>query len=215
MTSREVIKRAIDCILASIGLVILSPVIGLVALIILATAGRPVFYRQVRPGRNQEPFVIIKFRTMRAPVAGESAVQSDHARLTRLGRWLRKTSLDELPELWSVLKGDMSLVGPRPLLMEYLPYFTPRERRRFFMRPGVTGRAQVNGRNHTSWAQRFEDDVFYVEHWSLRMDFQILIRTLSALVTCRDVAVDARSIMRNLNEERQASLPVDGVEVGG
>jgi sugar transferase EpsL len=177
-----VIKRAMDVVVAAVGLVVMSPLLGATALAVRVGLGRPVLFRQVRPGWRAEPFTLYKFRTMREATAPSGAPLPDEARLTRLGRLLRATSLDELPTLWNVLKGDMSLVGPRPLLMEYLPRYTPHQMRRHEVRPGITGWAQVNGRNALTWERKFELDVWYVENRSLRLDLLILGRTLQRVL---------------------------------
>lgn len=159
-------------------LVVLSPVLALVALLVLLDLGWPVFFRQVRPGRNGEPFLLVKFRTMRNRSASRIDEDSDEQRLTKTGEWLRALSLDELPELWNVLLGDMTLIGPRPLLMEYLPLYSEFHSRRHEVKPGITGWAQVNGRNALSWEQRFDMDVWYVDNRNLWIDLKILWLTL-------------------------------------
>jgi lipopolysaccharide/colanic/teichoic acid biosynthesis glycosyltransferase len=168
---------------ASAGLVVLSPILAIVALALLATQGRPILFRQERPGRYAVPFRIAKFRTMRAPAPGEVAYLTDAQRVSRLGAFLRASSIDELPELWNVLRGEMSLVGPRPLLMEYLPAYTERQRHRHDMRPGVTSWAAVNGRHILPFADRIELDVWYVEHWSPGLDLRILGMTIRQVVS--------------------------------
>ncbi len=170
------IKRVMDIGAALLGLVVLAPVLACVALLILLTMGRPILFRQRRPGRGARPFDLLKFRTMR------SGPGTDLERMTRLGRFLRRSSLDELPQLWNVLRGDMSLVGPRPLLVEYLPLYTARQARRHEVQPGITGWVQVNGRNSLDWPEKFELDVWYVEHWSLLLDVRILLRTMGRVV---------------------------------
>jgi len=171
------VKRGLDIVGAAAGLVVSAPVQGVVALLVARDVGRPVLFRQERPGLNGEPFTLLKFRTMHAPDrAGGST--DDAARLTRLGRALRATSLDELPSLWNVLRGDMSFVGPRPLLMEYLHLYSPEQRRRHEVRPGMTGLAQVSGRNLLSWQDRFRTDLDYVERLALGLDLRILPLTI-------------------------------------
>src|SRR5690349_21738968 len=172
------VKRLMDLSIAFILLVILSLPMLITALVILATMGAPVLFRQQRPGLGGRPFELIKFRTMAVAADREGAAASDEARLTATGRRVRRLSLDELPQLVNVLRGDMSLVGPRPLLMEYLPLYTPEQARRHEVRPGITGWAQVNGRNAISWEDRFELDVWYVNHQSLRLDLKILAVTI-------------------------------------
>lgn len=178
----DAIKRAFDVALAGAGLVTLSPLLAGTAAAIALTMGRPVLFRQRRPGRHGKPFTIYKFRTMVEPRPGERRATSDGVRVTRLGYWLRKSSIDELPELWNVLIGDMSLVGPRPLLMEYLSKYTPEQARRHEVRPGITGWAQVNGRQMIPISKRLELDVWYVDNRSLLLDLQILVETVSQVV---------------------------------
>jgi sugar transferase EpsL len=172
-------KRAADVAVASVLLVVLSPLMLIISIALLLTSGRPVLFRQRRPGLNGEPFTLCKFRTMRPPKAGEDLYTTDDVRVTRLGEVLRRTSLDELPELMQVLTGQMSLVGPRPLVMEYLPRYSARHARRHEVKPGITGLAQVSGRRSLTFGQRLDLDVNYVETWSLRLDAQVLLRTLS------------------------------------
>ncbi len=171
------IKRGVDLLGASAGLVVLSPALAAASAAILATMGRPLLFRQRRPGRGGRPFTIFKFRTMSEPRPGQSRFHSDGSRVTPVGAILRKTSLDELPELWNVLRGDMSLVGPRPLLMEYLPKYTAEQARRHEVRPGITGWAQVSGRQSIPFSRRLELDVWYVQNWSIALDLRILVRT--------------------------------------
>jgi lipopolysaccharide/colanic/teichoic acid biosynthesis glycosyltransferase len=172
------VKRALDLTVSALALVILSPLLLVIAGLVWLRLGRPIFFKQQRPGLRGEPFTLIKFRTMRLAPTDPSDGSSDQDRLDPFGARLRSTSLDELPELWNVLKGDMSLVGPRPLLMHYLPLYSERQARRHEVRPGVTGWAQVNGRNATPWPERLEMDVWYVENRSLRLDLKILAMTL-------------------------------------
>jgi len=167
-------KRAMDVSVAALGLVVLSPVLAAVALAVALALGRPVLFRQVRPGLYGRPFVLLKFRTMKTAFGPDGRPLPDSERLTRFGRWLRSTSLDELPELINVLRGDMSLVGPRPLLMEYLPLYSAEQARRHEVRPGITGWAQVNGRNTLSWPERLAMDVWYVDNNNFWLDLKIL-----------------------------------------
>jgi lipopolysaccharide/colanic/teichoic acid biosynthesis glycosyltransferase len=169
---RLIIKRAVDLSVATTGLVISAPFLAVVALAIRLTMGKPVLFRQQRPGLRGKPFVVNKLRTM----AGGSGADAD--RLTPLGRFLRATSMDELPQLWNVLRGDMSLVGPRPLIMQYLDRYTPEQARRHEVLPGITGWAQINGRNALTHEQRFLLDVWYVDNWSLQLDLLILLKTI-------------------------------------
>lgn len=175
-------KRAFDIVASTLGLMLLWPVLVVTAALVRWKLGAPVLFRQIRPGLHARPFEMIKFRTMREACGPDGKPPPDAERMTTLGRILRATSLDELPELWNVLRGDMSLVGPRPLLMEYLPLYTPEQARRHEVRPGITGWAQVNGRNTLSWEDRFSLDVWYVEHRSFWLDMRILLLTLRKVV---------------------------------
>ncbi|RMD63016.1 sugar transferase, partial [Candidatus Parcubacteria bacterium] len=172
------LKRAMDLVLGSVAFVALFPVMALVALGVWWDLGRPILFRQLRAGQHGKPFVFIKFRTMREVYDENGDPLPDEQRLTRFGRWLRETSLDELPSLWHVIKGEMSLVGPRPLLPEYVPLYTPEQARRLEVKPGITGWAQVHGRNALSWEERFALDVWYVDHQSFWLDCKILWMTL-------------------------------------
>lgn len=188
-----ILKRTIDVVVSAVVLAVAAvPMAGL-AVAIRLTMGAPVLFRQERPGRDEVVFTLLKFRTMRDPRPGEDALATDAERLTGLGRWLRRTSLDELPTLWNVLRGDMSLVGPRPLLVAYLDRYTPEQRRRHEVKPGVTGLAQVEGRNDLSWDEQFRLDVWYVDHRSLRLDLSILARTVSAVFSGKGVSQEGRA----------------------
>ncbi len=178
----ERLKRVVDAASASLALALASPVMVAVAVAVRVDLGGPVLFRQQRPGLHGEPFELIKFRTMRDARDGDGVQLSDSQRLTPLGRWLRATSLDELPELWNVVTGEMSLVGPRPLLMEYLPLYSSEQRRRHDVRPGITGWAQINGRNALSWEEKFRLDCWYVDHWSNQLDLMIFVKTLLAVI---------------------------------
>ncbi|WP_454757269.1 sugar transferase [Cupriavidus campinensis] len=171
-------KRLVDLILAVLALLMLSVPLLILIWMVRSRLGSPVFFRQTRPGRHGKPFEMVKFRTMTDARGADGQLLPDSERLTSFGRFLRATSLDELPELWNVVKGDMSLVGPRPLLMEYLPLYSPEQARRHDVRPGVTGWAQVNGRNALSWDEKFALDVWYVDHQSLWLDIRILWLTV-------------------------------------
>jgi len=176
------IKRLEDCLLSCIGLLILSPIIALVAYKVKKNLGSPVFFRQVRPGKDGKPFEMVKFRTMLDAVDSNGSQLPDEERMTPFGSFLRSSSLDELPELWNVLKGDMSLVGPRPLLMEYLSLYSSEQYRRHEARPGVTGWAQINGRNAISWEDKFKLDVWYVDNQSFWLDLKILFLTIKKVL---------------------------------
>ncbi|MGD9961714.1 sugar transferase [Nocardioides sp.] len=182
-------KRSVDVLVSAIGIVVTLPLQAVLALLVRSTVGSPAVFRQARPGRHEVIFELLKFRTMHEPDPARGLV-SDDQRLTRLGRFLRSSSLDELPSLWNVLKGDMSLVGPRPLLVRYLDRYTPEQRRRHEVRPGITGLAQVSGRNAIGWSEKFARDLEYVESRSLWLDLRILCRTLVA-VTRRHGISDA------------------------
>jgi lipopolysaccharide/colanic/teichoic acid biosynthesis glycosyltransferase len=204
-------KRSLDLALILPGVVLLSPVMLVVAGLVLLTQGVPVIFRQVRPGRGGRPFELLKFRTMRHARDAAGRPLPDAERLTGFGKFLRRTSLDELPELWNVLRGDMSLVGPRPLLMRYLPYYTEVERARFLVRPGITGLAQVSGRNDLGWDDRLAHDAAYVSSLSLRTDLRILALTALRVLSRHGLQVDPGSTMLDLDAERRLrSMPENG-----
>ena len=177
-TSLPISKRILDITLTITGGLILSPIIGLIIILVYRYHGKPVLFRQKRPGYKGEPFIVYKFRTMTNKRDRQGVLLPDSQRLTRLGKFLRSTSLDEIPELINIVKGEMSLVGPRPLLMQYLDRYTPDQARRHEVLPGITGWAQINGRNAITWDDKFRYDVWYVDHWSFRLDVKILILTL-------------------------------------
>lgn len=189
-----VVKRLIDVLVSGVGLVAGAPVMGAVAVAVRRDLGSPVLFRQQRPGVHGKPFELVKFRTMRS-LGDADGVVNDAERLTALGRGLRSTSLDELPTLWNVFRGDMSLVGPRPLLMEYLERYTPDQNRRHEVRPGVTGLAQVRGRNALTWDEKFAADVEYVDKLSLRMDARILIATVAAVLRRKGISAEGVATM--------------------
>src|SRR5688500_18516934 len=189
------LKRLTDIVLSAAGLVVLSPVMAAVAVAVAVALGRPVFFRQVRPGLNGKPFRLIKFRTMLDSVDSQGKPLDDAQRLTRFGRFLRSSSLDELPELWNVLTGDMSLVGPRPLLMHYLPLYSPEQARRHDVRPGLTGWTQVNGRNALSWSQKLALDTWYVDNRSFLLDLRILLLTVAKVAARTGIAAEGSETM--------------------
>ena len=189
------IKRVIDLVASAVGLVVLSPLIAGAALLIRVTMGKPVFFRQTRPGLGGRPFELVKFRTMSVGDPNVVDPEMDGVRMTTVGKLLRKTSIDELPQLWNVLKGDMSLVGPRPLLMEYLPLYSREQQRRHDVRPGITGWAQVMGRNALSWDDRFALDVWYVDHRSLLLDLRIILMTFQRVFTGSGVTAAGHASM--------------------
>ncbi|GAB3611840.1 sugar transferase [Humibacter ginsengisoli] len=198
-------KRACDVVASSVGLVVFSLPIAALSLAVRRKLGSPVMFRQVRPGRYGEPFELVKFRTMTDATDESGAPLPDGERLTAFGRLLRSTSADELPSLWNVLRGDMSLVGPRPLLVRYTEHFTEEEMLRLEVRPGVTGLAQINGRNTASWDSRLADDVAYVRSLSLRLDLRIVAQTIARVFKRSGVVEDPESVMRNLDDERLAA----------
>ena len=194
-------KHGIDALGSALGLVLLAPVWLVAAALIWLTLGRPVLFSQLRPGRNGDPFVLYKLRTMREAQETEGNPLPDGERLPAVGRFLRDTSLDELPELWNVLKGDMSLVGPRPLLIEYLPLYTREQARRHEVKPGITGWAQVNGRNAISWEQKFTYDTWYVDNWSIWLDLKILWLTVVKVLKREGIRAPGHATMSRFDQE--------------
>ncbi len=191
-----------DVFVSLVGLIALSPVLIVVALLVRLNLGAPVLFRQLRPGFGGKPFQILKFRTMREARDKNGDVLSDAVRLTRFGRFLRASSLDELPELWNVLKGDLSLVGPRPLLMEYLPLYSVKQARRHEVRPGITGWAQVNGRNALTWDEKFKFDIWYVENRSMLLDLRILGMTIVQVIRREGISNDGHATMPEFKGSR-------------
>ncbi|MBL4860245.1 sugar transferase [Acinetobacter johnsonii] len=189
------LKRLLDIVIASSALVLLSPVYAFVAYKVRKNLGSPVLFRQVRPGLNGKPFEMIKFRSMKDAVDAQGNPLPDSERLTPFGQMLRSSSLDEMPELWNVLKGEMSIVGPRPLLMEYLPLYNEQQAKRHNVRPGITGYAQVNGRNAISWEKKFELDTWYVENRSLWLDFKIMLKTVQKVLSKDDISAEGEATM--------------------
>jgi lipopolysaccharide/colanic/teichoic acid biosynthesis glycosyltransferase len=192
---RFLVKTAVDRAAGAVGLVVAAPVLLGAAAAVRVTMGSPVLFRQKRPGRGERTFEIVKFRTMREATDAAGNPLSDAERLTPVGRWLRGTSIDELPQLWNVARGDLSLVGPRPLLVRYLPRYSPEQRRRHEVMPGITGWAQINGRNAISWEEKFALDVWYVEHWSLALDARILLETVGRVLRRDGVSSDGHATM--------------------
>ena len=187
------LKRLLDIVIASSALVLLSPVYALVAYKVKKNLGSPVLFRQLRPGLHGKPFEMVKFRTMKDALDAHGNPLPDSERLTPFGKMLRATSLDEMPELWNVIKGDMSIVGPRPLLMEYLPLYNREQAKRHNVRPGITGHAQVNGRNAISWEKKFELDTWYVENQSLWLDFKIMLKTVKKVIAKDDISAEGEA----------------------
>ena len=189
------LKRLLDIVIASIALTLLSPLYFYVAYKVKKNLGSPVLFRQVRPGLHGRPFEMIKFRTMKDAVDVNGQPLPDSERLTPFGRMLRSSSLDEMPELWNVIKGDMSIVGPRPLLMEYLPLYNEEQAKRHQVRPGMTGYAQVNGRNAISWDEKFKLDTWYVENQSIWLDFKIMLKTVKKVLAKDDISAEGEATM--------------------
>lgn len=187
------IKRLLDIIIASISLILLSPLYFYVAHKVKKNLGSPVLFRQVRPGLHGKPFEMIKFRSMKDAVDAQGNPLPDSERLTPFGKMLRSSSLDEMPELWNVIKGDMSIVGPRPLLMEYLPLYNQEQAKRHLVRPGMTGHAQVNGRNAISWEEKFKLDTWYVENQSVWLDFKIMLKTVKKVLAKDDINAEGEA----------------------
>ena len=198
-------KRPLDALLSGTALVLLSPVMGITALLVKRKLGSPVLFRQARPGRDEKIFLLCKFRTMTDARDAEGKLLPDSERLTPFGAFLRSTSLDELPELLNILKGDMALVGPRPLLVQYLPYYTEDERHRHDVRPGLTGLAQISGRNLVQWDQRLAYDVEYVKKITFRGDLTILMKTIGKVLKRADVAVDPEADEGYLDQIRKGT----------
>ena len=201
---KRFVKRLLDIVISGTGLICLSPVLLVLAILVRTRLGSPVIFKQERPGLNEKIFTLKKFRTMTDERDTEGNLLPDAQRLTKFGRFLRTTSLDELPELWNIFCGDMSLIGPRPLLVIYLPYYTEREQLRHTVRPGLTGLAQISGRNFLEWDKRLEKDVEYVENLSLRLDIKIFFLTIKKVFVREDVVVDTNQVEGNLAKIRQA-----------
>lgn len=183
-------KRIFDIVLACVALAVLSPLFAVISLATLLTIGRPILFSQTRPGLNEKPFRMFKFRSMQETYDASGTPLPDSMRVTKFGHFMRATSLDEVPELWNVLKGEMSLVGPRPLLMEYLELYNPEQARRHEVRPGLTGWAQVNGRNAISWEEKFKLDVWYVDNRSFWLDIKILLMTVKKVFVREGISAD-------------------------
>lgn len=206
MQAKKIAKRIIDIVGSSAGMVFLSPIFVVIAVLIRLKIGSPILFCQMRPGLNGKPFTLYKFRTMKDEYDVNGNLLPDEKRLTPIGQFLRSTSLDELPELWNVLKGEMSLVGPRPLLMEYLELYTPEQARRHEVKPGITGWAQINGRNALNWEDKFKLDVWYVDHWGIGLDFKILWLTLVKVVKREGISADGHATMPEFKGNKDLSL---------
>lgn len=204
---KNCIKRCLDFLLSLCGLIVLSPVLLILAVLVRVKLGSPVLFKQERPGKNEKIFTLCKFRTMTDETDEKGNLLPDAVRLTKFGKFLRGTSLDELPELINILKGDMSIVGPRPLLVSYLPYYSERERLRHSVRPGLTGLAQVSGRNYIDWDRRLAKDVEYVENLSFRMDMKVLWMTVQTVLGhTEEVAQDTNAVEGNFAEIRRKRM---------
>lgn len=207
---RDGLKRLLDAATSTVALVILAPVIGVVAVLVRLRLGTPVLFRQERPGWRSRPFVLVKFRTMRDVCRADGSAIPDEDRLTPFGCRLRAWSIDELPTLWNVLKGEMSLIGPRPLLMQYLTRYSSLQTRRHEVRPGMTGWTQVNGRNALSWEDKFRLDVWYVDHVSFALDVRIVLRTVASVLRREGIAADGHATMPEfMGNEVDGGGPVD------
>lgn len=197
-------KRVLDFLLSLIAIIVLSPILLIVAILVRVKLGSPVIFKQKRPGKNEKIFTLYKFRTMTDEKDKEGNLLPDSERLTKFGKTLRSTSLDEILELFNILKGDMSIIGPRPLLVKYLPYYTEEERHRHDIRPGLTGLAQIHGRNATGWSERFKYDVDYVNNITFLGDIKIIMKTIIKVIKKEDILVGNEHIMKNLDEERKS-----------
>ncbi len=212
---RNCMKRCLDFLLSLCGLILLSPVLLILAVLVRVKLGSPVLFKQERPGRNEKIFTLCKFRTMTDEKDEKGNLLPDAVRLTKFGKFLRGTSLDELPELFNILKGDMSIVGPRPLLVSYLPYYSERERLRHSVRPGLTGLAQVSGRNYIDWDRRLAKDVEYVENLSFRMDMKVLWMTVQTVLGhTEEVAQDTNAVEGNFAEIRRKRIEEEKLKKG-
>ncbi len=208
---KKYMKRCLDFLLSLCGLIVLSPVLAVLAALVRVKLGSPVLFKQERPGKDEKIFTLCKFRTMTDARDEKGALLPDSVRLTKFGKFLRATSLDELPELFNILKGDMSVIGPRPLLVSYLPYYTERERLRHSVRPGLTGLAQVSGRNFLDWDRRFQKDVEYVEHLTFGMDLKVIWMTVQTVLGhTEEVAEDTSAAEGNFAEIRKKRLEETG-----
>ena len=203
-------KRLFDLIVATLALVILSPVMAIVAVMVRVCLGKPILHRATRPGLDERLFEMVKFRSMSNAVDASGALLSDEERTGPFGHWLRRSSFDELPELWNVLKGDMSLVGPRPLLTQYLAVYSPEQRQRHLVRPGITGWAQINGRNAISWEEKFALDLWYVRNRSFRLDMIIIARTIAAVLRRENISAAGYATMPVFTGSEPNSVAVRG-----
>lgn len=193
---RKYIKRLLDFLLSLIALIILSPLMLIISILVRVKLGKPIIFKQERPGKNEKIFTLYKFRTMTDEKDENGKLLSDEARLTKFGKFLRSTSMDELPELINIIKGDMSIIGPRPLLVEYLPLYNDEQKKRHNERPGLTGLAQINGRNNLSWEEKFKEDVFYTENISFKLDIKILFKTIIKVIKREGISEEGSVTVR-------------------
>ena len=193
---RKYIKRLLDFLLSLIAFIILMPLMLIIALLVCIKLGRPVIFKQKRPGKDEKIFTLYKFRTMTNEKDENGNLLPDEKRLTKFGKFLRSTSLDELPELINIIKGDMSIVGPRPLLLEYLPLYNEEQKKRHIVKPGLTGLAQINGRNNLNWEERFKEDVYYTENISFYMDVKIILKTVEKVIKRENISEDGNATVR-------------------
>ena len=193
---RKYIKRLLDFLLSLIAFIILMPLMLIIALLVCIKLGRPVIFKQMRPGKNEKIFTLYKFRTMTNEKDEKGNLLPDEKRLTKFGKFLRSTSLDELPELINIIKGDMSIVGPRPLLLEYLPLYNEEQKKRHIVKPGLTGLAKINGRNNLNWEERFKEDVYYTENISFYMDVKIILKTVEKVIKRENISEDGNATVR-------------------
>lgn len=200
---KKYIKRLLDIILSLFAIIISSPLFIIIGILVLIFLGRPAIFKQKRPGKNEKIFTLYKFRTMTSKKDKDGNLLPDEQRLTKFGKFLRKTSLDEIPEFINILKGDMSFIGPRPLLVEYLQYYTEEEHHRHDVRPGLTGLAQVNGRNLLNWNDRFKKDIEYIDNLTFKMDIKIIFKTIKVVLSKKGINDNNGEIMKKLNEERK------------
>ena len=205
---RYFFKRLFDFVLSLLAIIVLSPILLITAILVKTKLGSPVIFKQERPGKNEKIFTLYKFRTMTDEKDENGNLLPDEIRLTKFGKMLRSTSLDELPELFNILKGDMSIVGPRPLLVSYLPYYNETEKHRHDVRPGLTGLAQVSGRNYIAWDDRFRKDVEYVNNQSFLLDVKIIMDTVKLVLKKSNIATNTRTVESNFAEERKAKLGI-------
>lgn len=203
---KQIIKRIMDICGSLAGLIILSPILLVVAIIVRLTMGSPIIFTQIRPGLNQKPFKIIKFRSMKNAVDANGKPLSDAERLTKFGEIMRSLSLDELPQLINILNGEMSIVGPRPLLFDFFPYYSEIEMRRHEVKPGITGLAQVNGRNNLNWDDRLKMDIEYVDNWSIPLDIKIIFKTILVVIKRDGVKTDGHATFLRLDDYRREKL---------